>query len=141
MFGDVIGNIYDTFVDNLQLILNWFDLTFTSIKGIFDGFIKFIKGVFTGNWKQAWEGIYQVFFNIFNLIKGTVNTVLQLAWNSVKNFATAGANAVAGIFRTIVNAVLRTIENVLNSPIRTVNRLIGVINAVPRNKFKYITNI
>ena len=25
MFGDTIGNIYDTFVENLQLILNWFD--------------------------------------------------------------------------------------------------------------------
>lgn len=141
MFGDVIGGIYDTFVDNLQLILNWFDLTFTSIKGIFDGFIKFIKGVFTGNWKQAWEGIYQIFANIFNLINSTVDTVLQLAWNSVKTFATVGANAVAGIFRAIVNSVLRTIENVLNSPIRTVNRLISVINGLPRSKFNYVANI
>lgn len=141
MFGDVLGDIYDTFVDNLQLILNWFDLTFTSIKGIFDGFIKFIKGVFTGNWKQAWEGIYQIFANIFNLINGTVDTVLQLAWNSVKTFATVGANAVAGIFRAIVNSVLRTIENVLNSPIRTVNRLISVINGLPRSKFNYVANI
>ena len=32
MFGDTIGNIYDTFVENLQLILNWFDMTFKICK-------------------------------------------------------------------------------------------------------------
>lgn len=141
MFGDTIGNIYDTFVENLQLILNWFDMTFTNIKRIFDGLIQIIKGVFTGNWREAWEGIKNIFGGIFNWIGNTAKTVLQMAWNLVKNFATTGANTVAGIFKTIVNAVLRTIENVLNSPIRTINRLISVINAVPRNKFKYIANI
>lgn len=131
MFGDTIGNIYDTFVKNLQLILNWFDMTFTNIKRIFDGLIQFIKGVFTGNWREAWEGIKNIFGGIFNWIGNTVKTVLQMAWNLVRDFATTGANAVAGIFRAIVNAVLRTIENVLNSPIRTINRLIGIINGLP----------
>ena len=131
MFGNTIGNIYDTFVANLQLILNWFDMTFTNIKRIFDGLIQFIKGVFTGNWREAWEGIKNIFGGIFNWIGNTVKTVLQMAWNLVRDFATTGANAVAGIFRAIVNAVLRTIENVLNSPIRTINRLIGIINGLP----------
>ena len=141
MFGDTIGNIYDTFVENLQLILNWFDMTFTNIKRIFDGLIQFIKGVFTGNWREAWEGIKNIFGGIFNWIGNTVKTVLQMAWNLVRDFATTGANAVAGIFRAIVNAVLRTIENVLNNPIRTINRLIGIINGLPRSKYKYFANI
>ena len=141
MFGDMIGNIYDIFVANLQLILNWFDMTFTNIKRIFDGLIQFIKGVFTGNWREAWEGIKNIFGGIFNWIGNTVKTVLQMAWNLVRDFATTGANAVAGIFRAIVNAVLRTIENVLNNPIRTINRLIGIINGLPRSKYKYFANI
>ena len=131
MFGDTIGNIYDTFVENLQLILNWFDMTFKNIKQILDGIIEFVTGVFSGDWEKAWEGIENIFGGIFNWIGNTAKTVLQMAWNLVKNFATTGANTVAGIFKTIVNAVLRTIESVLNSPIRAVNRLIGVINAVP----------
>ena len=131
MFGDTIGNIYDTFVKHLQLILDWFDMTFKNIKRILDGIIQFVRGVFTGNWQQAWEGIKNIFGGIFNWIGNTAKTVLQMAWNLVKNFATTGANTVAGIFKTIVNAVLRTIESVLNSPIRTINRLISVINAVP----------
>lgn len=131
MFDDTIGNIYDTIVSNLQLILNWFDLTFKSLKGILDGIIKFVKGVFTGDWKMAWEGIKQIFSSIWDWIKGTASTVLQIVWNNVKLFASTIGNVVASIFKNIVNAVLRTIENVLNAPIRTVNKLIGVINAIP----------
>ena len=131
MFGDTIGNIYDTFVNNLQLILNWFDMTFKNIKQIFDGIIQFVKGVFTGNWKQAWEGIKKIFGAIWDWIKNTIATVLTIAWNNVTNFASTVGNVVAGIFKAIVNAVLNTIENILNSPIRSINRLLDVINAVP----------
>ena len=131
MFGDTIGNIYDTIVANLQLILNWFDLTFKSLKGILDGIIQFVRGVFTGDWKMAWEGVKQIFSSIWDWIKGTASTVLQIVWNNVKLFASTIGNVVASIFKNIVNAVLRTIENVLNAPIRTVNKLIGVINAIP----------
>ena len=131
MFGDTIGNIYDTFVNNLQLILNWFDMTFKNIKQIFDGIIQFVKGVFTGNWQQAWEGIRKIFGGIWDWIKNTMATVLTIAWNNVTNFASTVGNVVAGIFKAIVNAVLNTIENILNSPIRSINRLLDVINAVP----------
>ena len=131
MFGDTIGNIYDTFVKNLQLILNWFDMTFKNIKQILDGIIQFVKGVFTGNWQEAWEGVKKIFGSIWDWIKNTVSTVIQIAWNNVKTFATTVGNVVSNIFKSIVNAVLRTIENLLNSPIRAINGLIGIINEVP----------
>ena len=141
MFGDTIGNIYDTFVENLQLILNWFDMTFKNIKQILDGIIQFVKGVFTGDWKMAWEGVKKIFGAIWDWIKNTLKTVLQIAWNTVKGIASRVGETISNVFKAIVNGVLSAIERVLNSPIRAVNRLIGVINAVPRNKFKYITNI
>lgn len=141
MFGDTIGNIYDTFVENLQLILDWFDMTFKNIKQILDGIIQFVRGVFTGNWREAWEGVRKIFGGIFDWIKNTFFTLINIAWNGLSNFASTIGNVVASIFKNIVNGVLRTIENVLNSPIRSINRLISVINAVPRNKLKYTTNI
>ena len=131
MFGDTIGNIYDTFVKNLQLILNWFDMTFKNIKQILDGIIQFIKGVFTGDWKMAWEGVKKIFSAIWDWIKNTLKTVLQIAWNSVKGIASRVGETISNVFKTIVNAVINTIEKVLNSPIKAVNKLIGVINAVP----------
>ena len=131
MFGDTIGNIYDTFVENLQLILNWFDMTFTNIKRIFDGLIQFIKGVFTGDWQMAWEGVKKIFGAIWDWIKNTLKTVLQIAWNTVKGVASRVGETISNVFKAIVNGVLSGVERVLNSPIRAVNRLIGVINAVP----------
>lgn len=131
MFGDTIGNIYDTFVENLQLILNWFDMTFKNIKQILDGIIQFVKGVFTGDWKEAWEGVKKIFGAIWDWIKNTLKTVLQIAWNTVKGIASRVGETISNVFKAIVNGVLSAIERVLNSPIRAVNRLIGVINAVP----------
>ena len=129
--GDTIGNIYDITVKDLQLILNWFDKTFNNIKQILDGIIQFVRGVFTGNWREAWEGVRKIFGGIFDWIKNTFFTLIDIAWNGLSNFASTIGNVVASIFKNIVNGVLRTIENVLNSPIRTINRLISVINAVP----------
>lgn len=131
MFGDTIGNIYDTFVKNLQLILNWIDGTFKNIKGAFDGFIQFIKGVFTGNWQQAWDGIKAIFSNTFQATLRTFRTFFTIIKNNVVAFARTAGDIIGGAFKIVVNSVLSAIERVLNSPIRAVNRLIGVINAVP----------
>ena len=50
-------------------------------KGIFQGLTNFIKGVFTGNWKQAWEGVKQIFSNIFsglgNIAKAPINFIID----------------------------------------------------------------
>lgn len=40
-----------------------------SIKQVFNGIITFVKGVFSGNWRQAWEGVKQIFAGVFNGLK------------------------------------------------------------------------
>ena len=67
----------------LQNINNMVD----SVKEIFNGVTTFIQGVFSGNWKQAWEGIQGVFSGIvsgwaaifkipINNIIGMINTLI-----------------------------------------------------------------
>ncbi len=47
---------------------------------ILSGLIKFITGVFTGNWKQAWEGVKDVLKSILNVIidivEGNINRII-----------------------------------------------------------------
>ena len=68
----------------------WLKSTLDIIKGVtkaFSGIVDFISGVFTGNWKKAWQGVKKIFSGIFeallgiakrplNGIIGLVNTVI-----------------------------------------------------------------
>lgn len=108
LFGDQIKEVMDN-------IFNWITGIFDKIKGffegsiflgmfagviqnfenileaakrIFGGIIDLIKGVFTGDWKRAWEGIKNIFGGIFdglyavavaplNLIIGALNGLIS----------------------------------------------------------------
>ena len=52
------------------------------VKTVFEGIITFITGVFSGNWKQAWEGVRSIFTGIFDtlgaLFKAPINAVIAL---------------------------------------------------------------
>ncbi len=47
---------------------------------ILSGLINFVTGVFTGNWKQAWEGVKDVLMGILNVIidkaEGSINRII-----------------------------------------------------------------
>lgn len=131
VFGGFLTPIYDAFVNNLQLILNYFDRTFKNIKTIFDNIIGFVKNVFTGNWKGAWENIKNIFKAVFDQILNFFNLVFGIIKNTVVAVGKTVGNILAGVFKAVVNGVMGAIETVLNAPIRAVNRLIGVINKVP----------
>lgn len=59
------------------------------VKNIFNGILDFVRNVFTGNWKKAWESLVNVAKNLFlgivdtiigaiNTIIGTINRVIEL---------------------------------------------------------------
>lgn len=84
--------------------LNAFFLTvkniWNSIKQVFNGIITFVKGVFSGNWRQAWEGVKQIFSGVFN---------------SLKAIAKAPINGIISIINGAISGI--------NTLIRGVNRL------------------
>lgn len=86
-FG-ALGNILNGFFKSVGDI--WDD-----IKGVFSGVIKFIDGVFAGNWRQAWEGIKDIFRNVFE---------------GLSDLARAPLNAIIGAF----NAVLDVVNGVIS---------------------------
>ena len=103
----------DVFVARLTVILSIanaaFTFTFSAISGIisnavemwggvingaltvFDGLIQFVQGVFTGNWKQAWNGIKTIFKGVFTslsaIARGQMNAVINII-----NSAISGIN-------------------------------------------------
>lgn len=71
VFGTIVGFISDTA---------------KSIFKIFGGIIDFITGVFTGNWKKAWEGIKNIFKGIFDGLVGIFKTPLNLIIDALNAF-------------------------------------------------------
>jgi hypothetical protein len=103
----IITNIRSSF----DFVISVFGNAFVMIAGIvgaiitqLGGIIQFITGVFTGNWKLAWEGIKTIFKSIFEsigaIVKGVVNTVIDFI-NMMIRAVAAGLNAVIGALNTI----------------------------------------
>lgn len=49
----------------------------SGVKGYLGGLINFVKGVFTGNWRAAWNGVKQAFQTAFNNIRSVASGALS----------------------------------------------------------------
>lgn len=125
--ADCISSLWNTW---LSPIVNFFVDTFgpiiksvlTAVKGVFDtvftvlgdvigglldalgGLIDFITGVFTGDWKKAWNGIKSFFKGIWDaiwgIIKGIINLIIDainLLWTGIYTVVKGIVNAIGGI--------------------------------------------
>lgn len=97
IFGPVLGEALNAFFKNVENIWN-------SVKKIFNGIITFVKGVFTGDWEKAWEGIKDIFEGIWKLmqsvIKAPINGIIGII-NSLIEGVTKGINSVIDLLNSI----------------------------------------
>ena len=98
-----------------------------SIKGVidgiitfFEGFLEFFSGVFTGDWKKAWDGLmlmiigaFQTVWNVLNLTfiggirKGLINLFLKMA-KSTKGFV----DDVAMLFKNVIPKIVNSLKGI-----------------------------
>jgi TP901 family phage tail tape measure protein len=95
--GAIIGgvillviNILVTVLKNvLGPVLNWIISIIKDVIQIFRGLIEFIVGVFTGNWKLAWQGLKDFFGGIWDAIWQTIKNAGLIIWGIVKGIVEA----------------------------------------------------
>lgn len=63
---------------------------FNGFKSILSGIVDFITGVFSGNWKKAWNGVTEIFKGIFQALGG---------------YAASALNVVIGIVNSIIDKI------------------------------------
>lgn len=77
----IIGTVMGFVTGTIKGVLVTIKDVWNGIKGVLDGIINFITGVFKGNWSQAWQGIKQVFSNIINtfgsIFKAPINAIIS----------------------------------------------------------------
>ena len=78
---DVIGAVVKNFIEVVKI-------RFEGFMGVLKGIITFVTGVFSGDWKKAWEGVKQIFSSIFNtfaeLAKRPINAVISVINGAIK---------------------------------------------------------
>lgn len=60
--ADVLNTVFKGAFEGIRKVVG-------NIKNVFSGIIDFVKNVFTGNWRGAWDAVVKIFSNIFEGIK------------------------------------------------------------------------
>ncbi len=82
--GDTFGPVFEAVGEAVRDIIQ-------RMRTIFEGFIKFITGVFTVDWKKAWEDVKQIFKRIFASLWGIVKPPFNLIIDGI-NWIIDGLN-------------------------------------------------
>ena len=122
---DFIGSTILTVFETIVKVLG-------SIADVLGGIIDFVVGVFTGDWKKAWEGIKSIFSGIWNAIKnllsgiwdfiknlvkngiGVVKAVIKAGWEAVKSVTSTVWNAIKGVISTAWNGIKDALKGIPN---------------------------
>ncbi len=123
---DFIGNAFLTVFKTIVKVIG-------NIADALGGVIDFVVGVFTGDWKKAWDGIKSIFSGIWNTIKDIfigiwdiiknlvingveiVRSVIEAAWNGIKSVTSTVWNAIKGFLTTIWNGLKSLVLTVFNA--------------------------
>lgn len=112
-FGSWVGTFktaFDTVTFIIKGLLHNATIIINGLIGVFSGYLTYLQGVFTGNWRQAWEGIKNIFVSIINSIKELFAGMID--WISSKitglvNTITSIPDKIQGIKNSIGNISLK----------------------------------
>lgn len=122
--SEVWQSIIDFVVEKWTKFKDW--IYQNIIEPIGNFFVELWNGI-VNSFNSAIEWIKNTFNNVVDFFKSIINTIVNL----FKNIGTKVGDVIGGAFKAVINGVLGAIESILNFPIRSINKLIGVINKVP----------
>ena len=120
-----------------EIIKHWEEIKGVLIKvgkWIYDNIIKPISDFFSWLWKGIVDGFSNAVKWVKDMFNGLVSFFGKIIDKIIGFFVYIGTtvgNVIGGAFKGVINGVLGAIESILNFPIKSINKLINVINAVP----------
>lgn len=107
------------------------------VQDILNNFIDFIKNVFTGNWKGAWENVKNIFSGIMDLLPGYVQDIIgnirdvlgslidfiqnvfagnwSGAWQNILDILHGIWDGIVGVFKAPLNAIVDAWNSLVRS--------------------------
>ena len=103
-WGPIFQNVFNAVKRVFDNVFTFIGGLVTSILKTFGGLIDFITGVFSGDWKKAWQGIYDFFKGIWDgicaVFKFIINAIIDginALWTGIYNFVSGVVNSIGGI--------------------------------------------
>ena len=103
-WGPIFQNVFNAVKRVFDNVFTFIGGLVTSIQKTFGGLIDFITGVFSGDWKKAWQGIYDFFKGIWDgicaVFKFIINAIIDginALWTGIYNFVSGVVNSIGGI--------------------------------------------
>ena len=105
-FGPPIAEIFKTLVERVKNSITSVISTVNGIVTLLKGVIQFVVGVFTGDWKKAWNGIKTALKGVLDTFKGLFKT----AWNGIK--AVFNIDIVSKFFKNVWGSIKSAFGNI-----------------------------
>lgn len=80
---DIVGNVIGGILDSVRGIIK-------ALKGV----VQFVSGIFTGNWKKAWQGIKNIFKGVWDALSGIAKTPINLIIGMINKLTGAVQDAI-----------------------------------------------
>lgn len=155
-FTEVVKAVWDKFCALLAPVFEGAFAVIASVLetvlGVITGILDVFIGIFTGNWEQAWNGVKEIFFSIWNGIKGVFEAVIGAirgiadtilgwfgtswneVWTSIKDFFVNLWNGIVGFF----TGIWETIKNVVSTAILFIKEIIVAAFNIITLPFRFI---
>lgn len=114
ILGPTFVTVFSTISGWVGTTIGWIIDIINSLITFFKGLIQFVVGVFTGDWRKAWEGIVNIFKSVFQGVSASAKWIINMV-----------IDVINGLIRGIVSGV----NNLLNK-VNDVSSTVG-IPAIP----------
>lgn len=109
--GPIFVTVFNYIVDSIGTAIAVISDIVKSLLKVFGGIIDFLVGVFTGNWRKAWEGVRNIFKGIFeglvSIAKWPLNMIIDLV-----NAAISGINTMIKTVNKVPGVNMPTIGKI-----------------------------
>lgn len=96
--------VFENLGESIESIFKMIGESLGHIMDALGGLVDFISGVFTGDWKKAWEGIKTfvkgIWLAIWTIIKGFVNQIINgmnILWNGIYDVVKGIVDSIGGV--------------------------------------------
>ena len=124
---DVVGTTAMKVIKSLIKIIG-------DVADTLSGIIDFLVGVFTGDWKLAWQGIKEIASGVWNLIKDVISGV----WNAIKSIIKGALGIIKSVINTAWNAIKTATSTVWNAIKKTLSGLWNALKTTVKTVFNTI---